>query len=91
MDQYDNGWILSCQLGIMWVWIKEFRPFDNVTRAEFATALSRLLFWTEDWKDVYYTTHLEKLKQEWIITNDDPTLEEVRGYVMIMLMRSAIK
>jgi hypothetical protein len=26
---------------------------------------------------------------EKIITNDDPQLQELRGYVMIMLMRSA--
>jgi hypothetical protein len=27
--------------------------------------------------------------EEKIITNDDPKMREVRGYVMIMLMRSA--
>jgi hypothetical protein len=27
--------------------------------------------------------------EEKIITNDDPSLQELRGYVMIMLMRSA--
>jgi hypothetical protein len=41
--------------------------------------------------DTYYSTHLEKLMSEWIITNDDPRLLELRGYVMIMLMRSANK
>ena len=66
----------------------EFRPFDYVTRAEFGTALSRLLFDTLDGKDVYYSTHLRQLMEKKIITNDDPRLQELRGYVMIMLMRS---
>jgi len=87
--RYSSGVTLACQLGIMWVGITDFRPSDNVIRAEFATALSRLLFWLSDGTDAYYTTHLAKLKAEWIISNDDPTLEELRGYVMLMLMRSA--
>jgi hypothetical protein len=37
----------------------------------------------------YYTNHMEKLKEEWIITNTDPNMKERRWYVMIMLMRSA--
>jgi len=89
--QYDNWVTLAYQLWIMWINMKnnEFRPNDYVTRAEFGTALSRLLFWIEDGKDNYYSTHLAKLMEEWIITNDTPTLQELRGYVMIMLMRSA--
>ena len=86
---YDNGVTLAYQLWIMWIWIDNFRPYDTVTRAEFGTALSRMLFNIKDWKDKYYSTHLSKLKQEWIITNDDPTLKELRWYVMLMLMRSA--
>jgi hypothetical protein len=87
--EYANGVTLACQLGIMWVWITDFRPFDPVVRAEFGTALSRLLFGLADGEEAYYTTHLAKLKEAWIIKNDDPTLEELRGYVMLMLMRSA--
>jgi hypothetical protein len=37
----------------------------------------------------YYVNHMEKLKWEWIITKADPKMKELRGYVMIMLMRSA--
>ena len=89
---YNNGVTLAYQLGIMWINIDEFRPFDLVTRAEFGTALSRMLFGLADGEgDAYYSTHLEKLMSEWIITNNDPRLEELRGYVMIMLMRSASK
>ena len=63
--------------------------FDPVTRKEFWTALSRMLFGLEDWSDVYYSTHLKKLKEVWIISNDNPELTELRWYVMTMLMRSA--
>ena len=89
LDNQYNYWVsLSYQLGIMWIGVKDFRPYDTVTRAEFATALSRMLYWLKDWTP-YYSTHLTKLKEEGIISNDDPDLEELRGYVMLMLMRSA--
>ena len=87
----DYGWAvdLAYQLWIMWIWIEKFRPYDLVPRSEFGTALSRMLFGLGDWDGAYYETHLKKLKEEWIITNDNPDLKEVRWYVMIMLMRSA--
>ena len=74
----------------MWINMPDnmFRPNDEVTRAEFATALSRMLYSTPDGKP-YYITHLAKLKAEWILKNDDYKMKELRGYVMIMLMRSA--
>ena len=87
-EQYNYGVSRAYKLWIMWIWIDKFRPFDTVTRAEFATALWRLLYNIEDWKDVYYSTHLAKLKSEWVISNDDPNLQELRWYVMLMLMRS---
>jgi hypothetical protein len=91
-EQYGWAVTLAYQLGIMWINMpnNRFRPFDTVTRAEFATALSRMLFELSDGKWAYYETHLKKLKEEGIITNDNPYLKELRGYVMIMLMRSAI-
>ena len=88
----DYGWAvdLAYQLWIMWIWINNFRPNDTVTRAEFATALSRLLYSTKDWTDgKYYTPHLMKLYEEWIISVVDPKILEKRWYVMLMLMRSA--
>ena len=90
----DNYWWaveLSYQLWIMWQNMKNnnFRPKDEVTRAEFATALSRLLYWTQDWLWNYYSTHLDKLYKEWVISNTNPNLKELRWYVMIMLMRTA--
>ena len=88
-EEYENAVDLAYQLWIMGIWVDKFRPYDPVTRAEFATALSRMLYGLADWLDKYYTTHMEKLKEEWIISNTDPSLNELRWYVMIMLMRSA--
>ena len=87
-EKYDNWVTLAYQLWIMWIWIDNFRPNDKVTRAEFWTALSRMLYWIEDGVDEYYSTHLNKLQFEWIITNIDAKMQERRWYVMIMLMRS---
>ena len=86
-EQYDNWISLAYQLGIMWINMEHFRPNDKVTRAEFATALSRLLYNTKDGSP-YYKPHFDKLKAEWIITTTDPYMEEVRWYVMLMLLRS---
>jgi hypothetical protein len=73
----------------MGIWIDEFRPFDLVTRAEFVTALSRMLYWLADGENLYYETHMQKLLNENIITVANPNMHELRWYVMIMLMRSA--
>ena len=87
---YNNWVVLAYQLGIMWINVDKYRPFDLVTRAEFGTALSRMLYGLADWEwDLWYKTHLDKLMNEEIITVDTPNLQELRGYVMIMLMRSA--
>ena len=90
-NKYDKWVTKACQLWIMWENIKNFRPNDEVTRAEFATALSRMLYWTDDWKwnTKYYEPHLAKLNNEWVINNTNPKIKEKRWYVMIMLMRSA--
>lgn len=87
---YDYWVKLACQLGIMGIGTDTFRPYEETTRAEFATALGRLVYQLPDWKDVYYTPHLEKLKSLWVIKNPDPNLKEVRWYVMLMLMRIAM-
>ena len=87
---YDYGVQKAYQLWIMWQNMpnNEFRPYDLVTRAEFATALSRLLFNTEDGKNVYYEPHIYILNKMWIISDTNPDLLEHRWYVMIMLLRS---
>ena len=74
----------------MWINMpgNNFRPYDLVTRAEFATALSRVLYNTEDGKIFYYSTHISKLRAKEIINDTNPDLIEKRWYVMLMLMRA---
>ena len=80
----------SCQLWLMGQWISSFKPKDFVTRAEFWTVLSRALWWNQnEWWSTFYENHLKALKSEWIMSKiDTPSSKEVRGYVMLMLMRS---
>jgi hypothetical protein len=83
--------IESCQLGIMGQGITAFRPYDTISRAEFGTALSRVL-WGDKYEGgtPYYANHLNALKADAImnqIANAEST-KEIRGYVMLMLMRS---
>ena len=90
--QYDNGVTLAYQLWIMWINMKnnKFRPYETVTRAEFVTALSRMIYGMNDgtWKIKYYEPHMARLYNEWIIDKADPKMKEKRGYTMIMLMRA---
>ena len=83
--------IESCQLGIMGQGITAFRPYDTISRAEFGTALSRVLWGSENEGGTpYYAKHLDALKAAGImnqIANAEST-KEIRGYVMLMLMRS---
>ena len=94
-SQYDSGVTLAYQLWIMWINMLDnnFRPFDLVSRAEFVTALSRMRYWTMDGgyegTPEFYKNHMEKLVELWIVTVPDPTILELRWYVMLMLMRSA--
>ncbi len=81
----------SCQLGLMGQGITAFRPYDTISRAEFGTALSRAL-WDDKYEggNPYYANHLNALKAAGImnqIANAEST-KEVRGYVMLMLMRA---
>lgn len=79
----------SCYLWIMWVGIDKFRPKDSVSRAEFWTVLSRILYWDKynvtNWK--YYEKHLKALKDNGVITNTNPSLKEKKWYVLLMLKR----
>ena len=80
----------SCQLWLMGQWVSSFKPTDPVTRAEFWTILSRALWWDKyEWWSTYYENHLKALKSEWIMNRiETPMNKEVRGFVMLMLMRS---
>ena len=89
--QYDSWVVNSCQLWLMWQWISNFRPYDKVTRAEFGTILSRLLWWDKynGWNP-YYKKHVNQLTIRWIMNNTKNTekINESRGNVMVMLKRS---
>ena len=80
---------------IMWVKadgtpLQKFNPKGQVTRAEYATVFSRVLFGDKynksEWN--YYENHIKALKSVWILTNDNPSIKEVRGWVMLMMYRS---
>lgn len=79
----------SCQLGLMGQGITAFDPNGIVTRAQFGTVLSRALRGSLfDGANPYYKDHLQSLKDLGIMTKiDKPNTNEVRGYVMLMMMR----
>ena len=87
---------LACQLWIMGInpdgsTKQHFDPNSIVTRAEFGTVLSRLLRWDKYNNGVlYYTDHLQALKDAGIMTNisNPERTKELRGWVMLMLMRT---
>ena len=94
-SDYNNWVTLAYQLWIMWINMpnNKFRPNDLVTRKEFVTAFSRMKYKTTDGKyentENYYINHMKRLQDEWIITNTSPNMIEVRGYVMLILLRSS--
>ena len=88
--------VMSCQLELMWIHtvnyeaIPDFMPSKRVSRAEFGTILSRVLWWDtyEGTNDNYYFRHLDALKAHGIITNIDPNITEYRAWVFLMIYRS---
>lgn len=94
-EEFKNYAILSCQLGLMGLKTdgtpaEVFNPNDEVTRAIFGTTLSRALFWeTYNGGQNRYEKHLQALKTNAIMTQiDKPFNREIRGYVMLMMMRA---
>jgi len=86
---YDNGMTKACQLGLMGVDITKFNPYKIVSRAEFATVLSRALRWAKYNGGVpFYTKHLQALKDKEIMTKiENPEQQELRAWTMLILMR----
>jgi hypothetical protein len=108
-DTQELKWFMktACELWLMWLhsdWItpkKSFDPDVLVTRAQFGTVFSRLLFWDkynikddgklyqEEW--YWYKEHLNALKENRIMTKIDwnwPSRLEKRWYVMLMMQRA---
>jgi hypothetical protein len=95
----QNYMITSCQLERMWIHsttyepLQDFMPSKFVSRAEFWTVLSRILWWRSyeagENSKYYYVEHLNQLKEIWVLTNIDPNLVEYRSYVILMIYRAA--
>ena len=86
---------LAYQLGIMGIDAKgnaiaNFNPYAEVTRSEFGTVLSRVLFGDKfnQEGEKFFEKHLEALKAADIMKNITPTNKELRGWVMLMLQRA---
>ena len=83
--------IEACQLGIMWQWITEFRPFDKITKWEVSTAVSRIIRGNKnDWWDPFYWKHMNALNDAWVISDlSNPEINEIRWNVMVTLMKAS--
>jgi len=92
LPYYIQEWY---KLQIMWIHangsaLTKFMPKLLVTRWEFATVFSRVLYgnlYNIDGAN-YYEKHLQVLKDAGILTNTNPSLVEARGWVVLMLYRS---
>jgi hypothetical protein len=89
LEEYVNE---IYKLQIMWTGDKnkmEFYPNAYVTRAEFATVLSRLLFWdrfNQEWEN-WYAQHLYILKKAKLLDNTRPEELEMKWSVLLMLYK----
>jgi hypothetical protein len=90
----------ACALWVMWIQMRnnEFKPNDIVTRAEFGTVVSRILWWdkynaSNNWNIYRYTLHLRALKNEWIMTQISRPMRwlELRKWVWVVMMRISSK
>ena len=86
----------ACQLGVMGITsdgrsLVDFMPAQVVSRAEFGTVLSRMLYGNINEGEPRYANHLNALRENGIMTQIEDPLErkEVRQWVWLMLMRSA--
>lgn len=88
---------LACKLGLMGLKADgtpdvKFNPSGKITRAQFGTILSRLLYGNvyNNQPGQWYTAHLQALQKVKIITKiSQPTMLELRGRVMVMMKRIA--
>lgn len=88
--------IKACQMWLMWLKSNgtpdtKFNPNDVVTRAQFGTVLSRIVWWTtyNTTTNPYYARHLLALKIVGIMKDiTKPNDAELRGWVMTMMLRT---
>ena len=98
LDQYITE---ACELGLMWVdnngdQVFHFRPKDLVTRGEYMTVVSRMLYGNkydisddEKWKVPFYQYHMDTLVSEGIFNHRLPEIEVQRYMVFYTLYRLA--
>ena len=88
----------ACELEIMWLqsdWktpLQEFRPNDYVSRAEFSTVFSRMLEgnkYDNNKDDARWVDHLNYLHDKFIIKKPDPTITELRAWILLMMYRAS--
>ena len=83
--------VKACALWLMWLNMKKFQPKVWVSRAQFGTIMSRLLWWKKyaGWTP-YYRNHLNALKKNGIMTQigNPEGRTELRQWVWLMLMRA---
>lgn len=92
-----SGYIkTACELEIMGLDsdgktpLKNFYPNRTVTRAEMVTVLSRVLFgnqYDNNSTTNWWANHMTKLHADGIIKNTNPSLEELRAYIFLMMYR----
>ena len=108
-DTDELKWFMkkSCELGLMWLEAdgitpyEVFNPSSFVTRAEFGTVFSRLLFWLKynikdesivfNQKWFWYKDHLDALNRYGVMTKIDwdwPQKLELRWWIMLMMQRA---
>ena len=99
-EEIKNYATLSCVFGVMWINMpnNEFRPNDIVSRAEFGTIISRILWWSKydivwDDKTFYYKKHLDALKKNDIMKEIENPLnrKELIKWVWVVLKRISDK
>lgn len=101
--QFDDLWTTSeelaeyaktsCRYGLLGInmWTSHFYPNQTLTRAEVVTAISRLYHLASDNSTIYYLNHMKALKDNGIITFTNPSSDELRVYVMIILQKLSQK
>ena len=85
--------VKACSLWLMWLNMKRFQPNLIVTRAQFWTILSRLLYWKANaWWNPYYSRHLNALKKDNIMVQIENPEDRVefRRWVWLMLKRASL-
>jgi hypothetical protein len=86
----------ACALWMMWIKTKKFEPNKIVSRAEFGTILSRILWWDKydvknpNKNNPYYTKHLKALQENGFMNDISNPLwrKELRKWIWVMFRRT---